>query len=117
MATVDFPAEIAALRATFASIEAVLDPAALRATIERLSADASAPDLWDDQEKAQRVTTELSQAQGELERLRAWRRASTTSRCWWSSRARRTTPTALAEAEAELAEIRRTWAPSRSAPS
>jgi len=69
VATIEFPAEIAALRATYAQIESVLNPASLRAAIEALSAEASAPDLWDDQEKAQRVTTELSQAQGELERL------------------------------------------------
>ena len=69
MAQIDFPAQIAALRTSFASIEAVLDPAGLRASIQALSAEASEPGLWDDQEKAQRVTTALSQAQSELERL------------------------------------------------
>jgi len=66
----DFPADIAALRGTFAQIEAVSNPDALRATIASLSEQAAAPDLWDDQENAQRVTSRLSQAQSELERIR-----------------------------------------------
>jgi len=65
----DFPAEIASLKATLASIEAVTDPAALRAKVEKLSVKASAPDLWDDAEQAQAVTSALSQTQAELERL------------------------------------------------
>ena len=68
MAT-DFSAEIRALRSTFASIEAVIDPAALREKIADLSTKASAPNLWDDQESAQKVTSQLSAAQSELERL------------------------------------------------
>lgn len=65
----DFPAEIRALRSTLDSIEAVIDPAALREKIADLSSKASAPDLWDDPESAQQVTSQLSAAQSELERL------------------------------------------------
>lgn len=65
----DFPAEIRALRSTLESIEAVIDPAALREKIADLSSKASAPDLWDDPESAQQVTSQLSAAQSELERL------------------------------------------------
>ncbi|OJV58297.1 MAG: peptide chain release factor 2 [Cellulomonas sp. 73-145] len=68
MAT-DFPAEIRALRSTLESIEAVIDPAALREKIADLSSKASAPNLWDDPESAQQVTSQLSAAQSELERL------------------------------------------------
>lgn len=68
MAT-DFPAEIKDLRATLENIEAVTDPQALRARIAELSEQASAPDLWDDQEAAQRVTAALSHAQSDLEKL------------------------------------------------
>ncbi len=106
MATIDFPAEIAALRGTFSQIEAVLDPAALRAAIERLSVDASAPDLWDDQEKAQRVTTELSQAQGELERLATMASRIDDLEVLVELAGEADDPAALAEAEAELAAIR-----------
>ncbi|MBN9328058.1 MAG: peptide chain release factor 2 [Cellulomonas sp.] len=68
MAT-DFPAEIRALRSTLESIEAVIDPAALREKIADLSSKASAPNLWDDPESAQQVTSQLSAAQSELGRL------------------------------------------------
>ncbi|PKQ25961.1 MAG: peptide chain release factor 2 [Actinobacteria bacterium HGW-Actinobacteria-4] len=68
MAT-DFPAEIAALRNTFAQIEAVSNPEALKLRLSELSDEASSPDLWDNQDHAQTVTTALSSVQGELERL------------------------------------------------
>ncbi|HHW82346.1 MAG TPA: peptide chain release factor 2 [Actinomycetales bacterium] len=68
MAT-DFSAEIADLRHTFETITAVMEPEALRARITELSEAAAAPDLWDDQENAQAVTSSLSHAQSELERL------------------------------------------------
>ena len=69
MTTLDFPAEIRALQQTFAAVTGVADPDALRAQIAQLSEEASAPDLWDDQENAQAVTSKLSAAQSELERL------------------------------------------------
>jgi peptide chain release factor 2 len=69
VATNDFPAEIKALRATLESIEAVSDPTALQAKIAELSEQASAPDLWDDPEEGQRVSSALSAAQSELDRV------------------------------------------------
>ncbi|MGO1315782.1 MAG: peptide chain release factor 2 [Cellulomonadaceae bacterium] len=68
MAT-DFASEISALRATLSTISAVSNPEKLRVTIADLSDKAAAPDLWDDPDAAQKVTTALSQAQNELERL------------------------------------------------
>ncbi|GHG44361.1 peptide chain release factor 2 [Flavimobilis marinus] len=65
----DFASQISALRTTLSTISAVSDPERLRATIAELSDQASAPDLWDDTDKAQQVTTLLSQAQSELERI------------------------------------------------
>ena len=69
MATNDFPAEIKALRTTLESIEAVSDPTALEAKIAELSEQASAPNLWDDPEEGQKVTSALSAAQAELSRV------------------------------------------------
>lgn len=66
---IDFPAQIAHLRATFAQIEAVLNPEALKARIADLEQQASAPDLWDDQDHAQSITSALSAATSELERI------------------------------------------------
>ncbi|WP_299033516.1 peptide chain release factor 2 [uncultured Pseudokineococcus sp.] len=69
MAAVDFPARIRDLRTTYGSIRDVTDVEALRATIRELSEQASAPDLWDDVDAAQQVTSRLSHAQGELDRI------------------------------------------------
>lgn len=68
MAT-DYQAEIQSLRKTFQKISSVTDPEALRARISDLTEQSAAPDLWDDQEKAQSVTSKLSHAQSELDRL------------------------------------------------
>jgi peptide chain release factor 2 len=69
VATIDFPAEIKALRTTLESIESVSDPAVLEKKVAELSEQAAAPDLWDDPEAAQKVTTALSQTQSELDRV------------------------------------------------
>ncbi|NMM17591.1 MAG: peptide chain release factor 2 [Cellulomonas sp.] len=69
MATTDFSAEIRNLRTTLESIQAVSDPKALQAKIERLSEQASAPDLWDDPDAAQKITSALSASQAELDRV------------------------------------------------
>jgi len=70
----DVPEELKNLKSTMSSIEAVVDPDALRAEIKRLGDEAAAPDLWDDQVKAQRVTSRLSFVQGELNRVESLRR-------------------------------------------
>ncbi len=69
MAVVDFPAELRELRQTLTSILQVSDVEALRARITELSEEASAPDLWNDADRAQAVTSRLSHLQAELERL------------------------------------------------
>jgi peptide chain release factor 2 len=61
--------EIAALRATLASIEAVLDPAAMRTEVESLREQAADPELWTDQDRAQKVHRRLSYLEAELARL------------------------------------------------
>jgi peptide chain release factor 2 len=62
------------LDATLTSIGKVLDVPTLRREVEQLEVEASAPDLWDDQAKAQSVTSRLSFAQGEINRLTSLRR-------------------------------------------
>jgi peptide chain release factor 2 len=69
VAAVDFSAEIRALRQTYASIREVSDLDRLRADIVHLSEQASAPNLWDDPEAAQKVTSRLSHTQTELDRV------------------------------------------------
>ena len=69
----DRQSEIAALDATLTTVERVLDIDTLRAKIEKLEHEASDPKLWDDQSNAQKVTSELSHAQGELRRVEGLR--------------------------------------------
>jgi peptide chain release factor 2 len=69
----DRQAEIAALDATLTTVERVLDVDALKSRIEKLEQDASDPNLWDDQTRAQKVTSELSHTQGELRRVQGLR--------------------------------------------
>jgi len=74
VAPVDFSAEHKDLDQTLRSIEAVIDLDALRAELADLNEQAAAPDLWDDQERAQKVGSRLSYVQGELRRVDDLRR-------------------------------------------
>ncbi|NPC97868.1 peptide chain release factor 2 [Nocardioides sp. zg-DK7169] len=69
MAGPDFDVEIKQLQATMRTIEQVLDVDAMKVEIADLSEQVGAPDLWDDQANAARVTGRLSTLQGELERF------------------------------------------------
>jgi peptide chain release factor 2 len=62
-------ADIAALDTTLTTVERVLDVDGLRARIAKLEQEASDPNLWDDQARAQKVTSDLSHTQGELRRV------------------------------------------------
>ncbi|NLJ54313.1 MAG: peptide chain release factor 2 [Intrasporangiaceae bacterium] len=66
---VDFSQEIKDLRATMDSVREVTDLARLETQIADLENQAGAPDLWDDQEKAQAVTSSLSRAKAEYDRV------------------------------------------------
>ena len=66
---VDFGEEIKHLRTTMESVRQVTDLDALGAQIVRLEQEASAPNLWDDPEKAQQVTSALSRATAERDRV------------------------------------------------
>jgi peptide chain release factor 2 len=61
--------EIAALKSKLASIEAVLDPAAMQTEAESLQEQAADPELWTDQDRAQKVHRRLSYLEAELTRL------------------------------------------------
>lgn len=71
MLELDLSADIQALRSTFNDIQSVVDVDALAAEIARLSDEAGAPDLWDDPEQAQKVTSALSHRQSEMTRITA----------------------------------------------
>jgi peptide chain release factor 2 len=65
--------ELKQLDATLSSIEAVLDVAKMRAQIAELEEQAAAPDLWNDPDAAQKVTSKLSYLQGDLRRVEGLR--------------------------------------------
>ncbi|BDZ37780.1 peptide chain release factor 2 [Microbacterium suwonense] len=69
MFELDLSADIQALRHTFGDIREVVDVDALHADIARLSEEAGAPDLWDDPDQAQKVTSALSHKQADLKRV------------------------------------------------
>jgi peptide chain release factor 2 len=101
----DFPVEIAALRGTFGQIEAVTDVPALEARIAELSEKAAAPNLWDDPDSAQHVTSALSAANAERDRLAALRQRIDDLEVLVDRGTEGDDAATLAEAEAELAVL------------
>jgi peptide chain release factor 2 len=66
---VDFPQELKDLRTTMDSVRGVTDLDALARLIADLEKQATAPDLWDDPDSAQLVTSALSRANSERDRV------------------------------------------------
>ena len=105
MAGPDFDTELKQLQATMHTIEQVLDLDAMRAEIADLSEQVAAPDLWDDQANATRVTGRLSDLQGQLDRVTSLRsRIDDVGVLAQLAREEGDAET-LAEAEAELAKL------------
>ncbi len=69
----DFDTALSALDSTLTRIEEVSDVAAMRARIAELEEQVGAPGLWDDQDNAQKVTSELSHTQADLTQLASLR--------------------------------------------
>jgi peptide chain release factor 2 len=65
----DVATDLRDLSATLASVEAVMDLDSLRKQIGELEEQAARPNLWDDPEAAQQITSQLSHKQGELRRV------------------------------------------------
>lgn len=65
----DVIADLAELDTTLKTVESVLDVEELRRRIDELEHQAADPELWNNQEHAQQVTSELSHAQSELRRV------------------------------------------------
>ncbi|MEN9715029.1 MAG: hypothetical protein RJA35_496 [Actinomycetota bacterium] len=69
MTELDISAETRALRKTMESVASVVNLPKLRTEIADLEQQASVPNLWDDTEKAQKVTSALSHKQAQLKRI------------------------------------------------
>lgn len=74
MADRDFQSEISHLSKTLAGIESVLDIAKLQADVLDLESKAAAPDLWNNPENAQKVTSALSRSQSIISKLTSLRK-------------------------------------------
>lgn len=90
------------------SIEAVLDLDKMRADIAGLNEEAAAPDLWDDPEKAQKVTSRLSFLQGELRKVEDLRRRIDDVQVLFELAEAEDDADTRTEAEGELVAIRKT---------
>jgi len=69
VASLEVDERISTLQTTVGNLEKVFDIPATEAEIAELEQAASAPDLWDDQANAQKVTSRLSFLQGEMRRM------------------------------------------------
>src|SRR5690242_8462042 len=69
----DIKEQLNALSATLASVETVLDLPKMHKELEELEREAADPELWNDQERAQKVTSSLSYLRGDINRVEALR--------------------------------------------
>ena len=69
MAATDPADEISELSSKLDTIEAVVDPEAMRTEVTDLREQSADPTLWEDQSRAQEVTRRLSYLDGERGRM------------------------------------------------
>ncbi|MEY4412313.1 MAG: hypothetical protein RL560_572, partial [Actinomycetota bacterium] len=100
----DYEAEISEISATLTSIEKVLNLPKLEVEAVELEAAAGVPNLWDDPEKAQAVTSKLSRVQGTIARLKNLRRRVDDLPVLFELAAGEPDGSALQDAESELAQ-------------
>jgi peptide chain release factor 2 len=103
----DVNEQLRELAATLASIEAVVDLPKLRNDSAALAESAAAPDLWDDPENAQRVTSQLSYVEGEIRRIVDLRRHLDDAQTLWELAESEDDEASRAEVEAELVTLKK----------
>ncbi|WP_055495126.1 peptide chain release factor 2 [Streptomyces sp. TP-A0356] len=107
MAVVDVSEELKSLSSTMESIEAVLDLEKLRADIAVLEEQAAAPSLWDNPDEAQKITSKLSHLQAEVRKAETLRGRIDDLGVLFELAEAEDDPETRAEAEAELADVRK----------
>ena len=105
MAGPDFDSEIKQLQATMSTIGKVLDLPAMASEIADLAEQVAAPDLWDDQSNATRVTGRLSALQGEVDRFSSLQSRIDDLELMVEMAREENDTDALADAERELARL------------
>ncbi len=104
--TPDAAADLKELATTLESIEAVTDLPRLRAEIADLEDQAGQPDLWNDTEVAQQVTSRLAHKGGDLRRLEELRRRLEDLPVLYELAEDEADEGAIADADAERAKLR-----------
>ena len=104
---IDFSEELKHLRATMDSVREVTGLDALAAQITELEAQASVPNLWDDPEAAQQITSALSRANAERDRVLSMDSRIEDLEVLVEMGTEEGDADTLAEAEAELAKIKK----------
>ncbi|QJY44836.1 peptide chain release factor 2 [Pseudonocardia broussonetiae] len=102
----DAAADLKELATTLESIEAVTDLPALRVEIADLEDQAGQPDLWNDPDAAQKVTSRLAHASGDLRRLEELRRRLEDLPLLYELAEDESDAEAIADAEAERVKLR-----------
>ncbi|GAB3171060.1 peptide chain release factor 2 [Micromonospora palomenae] len=103
----DYAEQLKDLDATLRNIEAVLDLDRLHEEKARLEEQASAPDLWDDQAKAQQVTSQLSYVNGEIGKLGSLRSRLDDAGVLLELAEAEADPGVLSEVETEIGGLRK----------
>jgi len=99
--------DLKALDATLTSIEKVLDVDAMKVELRDLEEQAGMPGLWDDQEKAQKITGRMSVVQADLNRLSTYRSRLDDLGVLFEMAAEEGDEATATEAEAELAALQK----------
>ena len=107
MAATDPADEISELSSKLNTIEAVVDPDAMRTEAADLREQAADPRLWEDQARAQQVTRRLSYLEGELARLENLRQRLEDTRVLFELADDEHDQSARDEAAGDLAELRK----------
>ena len=111
MAATDPAGEISELSSKLDTIEAVLDPDAMRTEAADLREQSADPGLWEDQTRAQQVTRRLSYLEGELSRLGGLRQRLSDAETLFELADEETDPSAREEARnealGELVQLRK----------
>jgi peptide chain release factor 2 len=103
----DVAADLKELSTTLGNVEAVMNVDALRAQVAELEEETARPDLWDDQERAQKVTSQLAHRQGDLRRITDLRQRLDDLSVLYELAEDEGDQSSLAEAEAERAALRK----------
>jgi peptide chain release factor 2 len=106
VAGVDPADEIAALTSKLASIEAVLDPAAMETEAAGLREQSADPDLWSDPDRGQKVARRLAYLEAEMARLTDLRQRLGDTQVLFELAEEQDDAPTRAEAERELATLR-----------